>query len=307
MFKKITIYLSLVLLTSCQFNTSTSKINQVELLSNTTNIQSKDSSDWHSLLSSELQNYYADAKGKQGLDLLKALHNIVNQAEVLDYGDATSYLYTVVDYVQQGQIKGIREGYSNLIVQGDGPSGHKYKEIGDANGDGKKGDAINCEHTWPQSFFNKEGEMRTDMHHLFPTLSTPNSKRGSFPFGMASEGKVTYSTTSGSKLIGLADHSYVFEVSNIQKGNTARAFMYFYLRYYDKNIRSNDYISQSFFVSRLPVIDKWLLVDPVDQQEKNRNEAIFKRQKNRNPFIDIPNLSALIGIDQYLAIEKTFK
>ncbi|RYE21249.1 MAG: hypothetical protein EOP45_09840, partial [Sphingobacteriaceae bacterium] len=237
--KKFTIYLSLALLTSCQSDLGTTQFDQSVLIQNTATSQSKANDDWFEKLSPELQNYYAEAKGKQGLELVKALHNKINQAEVIDYGDATAYLYTVVDYVNQGNIKGIREAYSNIVVQGDGPSGHKYKEIGDANGDGKKGDAINCEHTWPQSFFNKEGAMRSDLHHLFPTLSTPNSKRGSFPFGLASEGKVTYSTSSGSKLISLSDSTSVFEPSNIQKGNTARAFLYFYLRYYDKSIRNS--------------------------------------------------------------------
>jgi endonuclease I len=306
MLKKLLISVTLLLL-SCESNISSSNFEQSNIIKDSFNASYKDNNDWYEKLSPNLKEYYAEAKGKQGEDLLNSLHKIVNQAEVIDYGNATSYLYTVVDNVQNGSKKGIREAYSNIIVEGDGPSGHKYKEIGDANGDGKKGDAINCEHTWPQSFFNKEGAMRSDLHHLFPTLSTPNSKRGSFGFGLASEGKVTYSTSSGSKLVLLSDSSYIFEPSNIQKGNSARALLYFYLRYYDKNIRSSEYNAKSFFIDRLPMFENWIQNDSVDQQEVFRNESIFKLQKNRNPFIDIPNLISIIGIKTFSDIEKSLK
>jgi deoxyribonuclease-1 len=253
------------------------------------------SGDWYQRLSPELQRYYAPAQGKQGQALFQTLHQIVNQAQVLDYGTATAYLYTVADRVQQGKTTFIRDAYSNLLIAGDGPSGHKYKEIGDANGDGKKGDAINCEHTWPQSFFDKQGAMRTDMHHLFPTLSTPNSQRGSHPFGIASEGKVTYATTSGSRLIQRPDRRYVFEPHTGQKGNSARALLYFFLRYHNQPIHQNDYPGADFFAHRLPLFQSWMQQDPIDTQEQQRHELIAQRQGNRNPFIDIPELVTLIG------------
>jgi deoxyribonuclease-1 len=304
MLKKIFTSISLLLLVSCQADISSSTFEQSVLVQNNINSSSKDSNNWYEKLSPNLKEYYSEANGKQGEELFKSLHKIINQAEVLDYENATSYLYTVVDNVTNGSKKGIRAAYSNIVVEGDGPSGHKYKEIGDANGDGKKGDAINCEHTWPQSFFNKEGAMRSDLHHLFPTLSTPNSKRGSYAFGLASEGKVTYSTSSGSKLISLSDHSYVFEPSNIQKGNSARALLYFYLRYYNKNIRSSEYNYKTFFINRLSMFENWTQLDSIDEQEKFRNDSVFKRQKNRNPFIDIPNLVSIIGTKTFIDIEN---
>ncbi|MFA6830241.1 MAG: endonuclease, partial [Bacilli bacterium] len=35
---------------------------------------------------------------------------------------------------------------------------------------------------------------------------------------------------------------------------------------------------------------KWSREDPVSQREIDRTNAIYKYQKNRNPFIDIPGL-----------------
>ena len=36
---------------------------------------------------------------------------------------------------------------------------------------------------------------------------------------------------------------------------------------------------------------KWHRNDPVSEKEINRNEAVYKHQNNRNPFIDYPQLA----------------
>lgn len=267
---------------------------------------SRQTADWYAALSPELQRYYAPAQGKQGRELFLALSQIVNQAEVLDYLDATAFLYTVAEHIQRGKTSYVRAVYSDILVAGDGPSGHKYKEDGDANGDGKKGDAINCEHTWPQSFFNKTGAMRTDLHHLYPTLSTPNSQRGSLPFGLASEGRISYSTASGSHLVSRPNRPPVFEPNRSQKGNTARALLYFYLRYHAQSIRNGEYQAQDFLLERLPQFQAWNQQDPVDLQEQSRNQLIAQRQGNRNPFVDIPGLLELIGLDTLRQLEAQY-
>ena len=48
----------------------------------------------------------------------------------------------------------------------------------------------------------------------------------------------------------------------------------------------------------MPINDKeeeflrrWNDLDPIDQEEVERNEAISKIQVSRNPFIDFPNLA----------------
>ncbi|CAL6032592.1 Extracellular_nuclease [Hexamita inflata] len=51
---------------------------------------------------------------------------------------------------------------------------------------------LNCEHTAPQSFFNKELPMRSDLHHLRPTWKIANSGRSSSPFNSINEMSVDY-------------------------------------------------------------------------------------------------------------------
>lgn len=60
---------------------------------------------------------------------------------------------------------------------------------------------FNTEHTFPQGFFNSNDPMRSDIHHLFPTINTANSDRGNKPFGTVTNGSASgggsfYNTTT---------------------------------------------------------------------------------------------------------------
>ncbi|PIQ28344.1 hypothetical protein COW36_04080 [bacterium (Candidatus Blackallbacteria) CG17_big_fil_post_rev_8_21_14_2_50_48_46] len=284
--------------------------------------------DWYSGLSPQLQQYYAAARGKTGLDLFKTLSQIIAQNHrAMGYQDAKSYMYAAVDQVAaplRNAPGGVMDHYSNVFVAGQGGNGNIYLENGDENRDGQARDFINCEHTWPQSFFNKVDPMVSDLHHMFPTLSKPNAMRSNYPFGMSTGRQVVYSTSGGSKLAVIdktgkmspaeitrimnlpyekqphdvinRNFDIVFEPMNAQKGNTARAMMYFYLRYYNQNIRAGAFDEKAFWDSKVPMFIEWAeKVDPIDAQEQHRHELAFQKQGNRNPFIDIPNLGSLIG------------
>lgn len=264
-------------------------------------------SHWYSRLDPALQTYYAPVKDLQGRAFVEGLSQLIDHAQSLGYGDATTFLYTEADRRQIGNVSQIHAAYSNVWITGDGPSGHKYKEEGDANRDGKNGDSINCEHTWPQGFFDKQEPMRSDMHHLVPTLITPNTRRSHYPLdNQPADGQLSYSTGSGSQLFKTSQSAtgYVFEPGNDQKGNSARAMLYFYLRYYRQNIRQNDY-RPDFFLPRLNTYRQWMLQDGVDAIEAERHEKIARKQGNRNPFIDIPELIDLIGIATLRQMENS--
>jgi endonuclease I len=285
--------------------------------------------DWYSSLSPQLQQYYAPARGKSGLELFKTLSQIISQNHrAMGYQDAKSYMYAAVDQVpapqRRGATAGVLDHYSYIFIAGQGGNGNIYLENGDENRDGLAKDFINCEHTWPQSFFNKVDPMVSDLHHMFPTLSKPNAMRSNYPFGMSTGRQVVYSTATGSKLavidktgkmapqeiVRIMNLPYeqqphdviknnfdiVFEPLNAQKGNTARAMMYFYLRYYNQNIRAGAFDQKTFWTSKVPMFIEWAeKVDPIDAQEQHRHELAFQKQGNRNPFIDIPNLASIIG------------
>lgn len=285
--------------------------------------------DWFAQLSPELQQYYAPARGKTGRDLLVALHQIISQGQATpQYQDSKSFLYASADNTVFNNRTGLFDNYSYVFIPGKGGDGNIYREAGDLNQDGLPNDFINAEHTWPQSFFGKQMPMVADMHHIFPTLSKPNAMRNNFPIGMA-EGTVVY-TSNGSKLSAFDktgrhtpaetvrlfnlpweqqphdvinnDFKVTFEPLDRQKGNSARALMYFYVRYYDQNIRQGGYNQEAYWNSKVPTYIAWAQADPVDELEAKRHQAAAQRQRNRNPFVDIPNLGNLIGAEALVNI-----
>ena len=136
---------------------------------------------------------------------------------------------------------------------------------------GANNNSFNCEHTFPQGFFNQSLPMRSDIHHLFSTDVTANSRRGNNPFGIVNSS--TWSV-GGSKA-----SSSTFEPRDAQKGRTARAMMYFVIRYQDY---SNHFSSQE------TILKQWHNLFPVDAAERTRNNDIEAVQNNRNPFVDYP-------------------
>ena len=217
--------------------------------------------------------------------LFRKLHSLTKEGQIgHGYRSARVYLYNTVD----SEKKKVYTLYSGLYFRG---SGTNFKESGDQNGDGYANDVVNCESIWPQSKFNKALPMRSDLHHLYPTLSIPNSRRGSFPFGVVENAE--YSTRLGSKYGGQE-----YEPADEAKGNVARAMLYFYTRYYNRKIDRKTNMG-SFFFSRLPLLIKWHRQDPPDARERRRNQKIFEFQKTRNPYIDHPEYVNRIGVEGF--------
>jgi endonuclease I len=145
---------------------------------------------------------------------------------------------------------------------------------------------VNIEHTWPQSRFNKRSSQdvqKTDLHHLYPTDSKANGKRGSHVFTEFSRSMNGLSNCKASS-VGRTENGTAFEPPDAQKGNVARALFYFAVRY---NMKIKEYEEIHL---RL-----WNVLDPVDEQEMLRNNVAEKYQGNRNPFIDDPQFADLIS------------
>lgn len=144
----------------------------------------------------------------------------------------------------------------------------------------------NCEHTWPQSRFtgkHPKGMQKADLHHLFPTDSKANSKRGNHPFAEVKGQPVSSECTASQS--GRIDYSSqgksgtYFQPPAFHRGNVARALFYFSVRYQIPIKASEEYY-----------LKKWHMEDPVDADEMERNDRIEGLQYNRNPFIDFPQL-----------------
>jgi endonuclease G, mitochondrial len=135
----------------------------------------------------------------------------------------------------------------------------------------------NCEHTVPQSWFQKKEPMRGDLHHLFACESRCNSFRGNHAYFDFPDQEATM------EACGKREEDQFEPISG--KGAVARATFYFLLRYpggIDLGISQMD-------SDRIDTLKRWHAGDPISDYECHRNQAIFEVQGNRNPFIDNPD------------------
>lgn len=206
--------------------------------------------------------YYANTQNKSNESLKQALTSIVSSGYVnLGYTGARDKMYADIDNVN-GKVTCVYTGRQASFTTRSGANSNSF----------------NCEHTWPQSLFNKNEPERADIHHLFPTDVTSNSRRSSYPFGVVSSA----SWSQGGSKQGVS----LFEPRNAQKGATARAMLYFTLRYTDYG---------NFIDNQEELLKNWHLDHLPTQAEKTRNEKIYGYQKNRNPFVDYPQFASRIN------------
>lgn len=161
----------------------------------------------------------------------------------------------------------------------------------------------NREHSFPKSWFNDGTPMYTDLFHLYPTDKYVNNQRNNYPYGeTSSQTSITY--LNGSKL-GISTFSgytgTVFEPIDEYKGDFARTYFYMVTAYEDKiSSWNSEHLDKDIKKNKtypglnnwsINLLLKWHRQDPVSTKETNRNNAVEKVQKNRNPFIDYPMLA----------------
>lgn len=182
--------------------------------------------------------------------------------------------------------------------------------------------AINREHTWPQSRGFKgdpaTGPAGTDLHHLIIADAYVNQKHhNNYPYAEVNSEDTSLTTASyveGNKNGKNTKYSNncVFEPADEYKGDIARMCFYMVARYnnlanvsgsistYEPYLTLNnsnyqtaaEYSSDSspIHLSYLEYLLKWHKEDPVSDFEIYRNDLIYKNfQNNRNPFIDFPS------------------
>jgi endonuclease I/chitodextrinase len=163
-----------------------------------------------------------------------------------------------------------------------------------------EGDCYNREHIIPQSVFNSNAPMVSDAHSITPTDGKVNGLRSAFPHGIVASASKT--TLNGSKLGSSRVSGYsgtVFEPIDEFKGDIARMYFYFATRY-QNTVSSysfdmfNNTSDQVFTTAFLNMLLTWHAQDPVNAREIARNNAIYTRQNNRNPYIDHPEYVQLI-------------
>lgn len=225
-------------------------------------------------------SYYLSADGKSTKELKSALHNIIDDHKALSYGDLWD-AFRKTDVSEDGKVWDM---YSNCTFTFGSDQCGNYSKICDC---------YNREHSFPKSWFNDDSPMVTDLFHLYPTDGKVNGYRSNYPFGECKNG-----TVYGTGRLGNSTYpgysSTVFEPADEYKGDFARTYFYMLTRYMDVcSSWSTPMMSGGNFSSwALNLLLEWNEKDPVSEKEIKRNNVIYTNyQKNRNPFIDYPELA----------------
>ena len=202
----------------------------------------------------------------------------------LSYNTARGKMYNYTDNFEN-RVTCVYSGYQETVV------------IDSASTDPGVVNNINCEHSIPQSWFDQAVRMRSDIHHLFPTVIQWNSDRGSDPFAEIPDaqtlkwirGNASQTTIPTANIEEYSeDTNTQFEPREDHKGNLARAAFYFYTMHQGQSFDAGKDVITA--LADLNTLYQWHLADPVDARERERNRRVAKSQGNFNPYIAFPDL-----------------
>ena len=251
--------------------------------------------------------FYTNANGKSDEALMTALEGIIYTHTQLGYNELWD-CYPTTDMGNDGYYIDM---YSTCKYN------HSSYHVGTAS---YVGQGLNREHSFPKSWFGGEVyPMYTDLMMIIPTDGYVNQRRSNYPYGVCNgSDAVTYVNEElGVTMLGkLGKSTYngytdkVFEPDDEYKGDFAR--IYFYMVTCYKSDVSNwpgcdqlDYLDnqyKAFSDWSMQMLMEWHRADPVSQKELIRNEGVYEKQGNRNPFVDHPELAEHIwGTKQHTA------
>ncbi len=234
--------------------------------------------------STNLATYYAPASGLTGSALQTALHNIIDDHVIIDYGTIDEVMQIIDESASNAAH--VRLLYSNATLP---------KTSNNISG------GWNREHVWPRSDgVGDEGADYSDIHHLFPAKDSVNSLRSNFPFDVSSG-----STTSDPFAPESTLDSNSWEPLDRDKGVVARALLYMMTRYDGSDALTTDLVLANATGpvgthGVLSTLLTWHKAHPPTDYERSRNNAIYsgvsvngimRAQGNRNPFIDFPQFA----------------
>ncbi len=219
--------------------------------------------------------------GEELINHLQANYSVTNAQS---YNAARDAMFEEIDG-PDGMISCVYTGYTI-----------SFTDRSDAQGS-QAPDDFNTEHVWPQSFFDSELPMRSDIHHLYPTRVDVNGARSNFPFAEIQDnqtdswwrtgdiGRTSIPTSNIDEYSELLNGTS-FEPREDLKGNIARSIFYFWTIYQNNPDVVNDGTNnEAFFEDMQHVLLQWHIQDPVDSTEVNRSIQIEEVQGNINPFI----------------------
>ncbi len=232
--------------------------------------------------STATDGYYSSLNGKSGLALKAAITDIVANASVVraqTYGD-------VWDILKEADVNPENEEEIWLL----------YSEHGRAKADQQSsGSPIgkwNREHVYPQSRggFKDGTPTSSDGKDIYMSTSASNLDHGHSDAHALRPADSSVNSSRSNKDYG---QEYGGPSGNVGSwhGDVARSLMYMACRYNGLAVVSGNPENTTVGeMGDLTYLLAWHVNDKPDDYEMNRNNVIYDWQKNRNPFIDMPEL-----------------
>lgn len=249
-------------------------------------------------------NYYDKADGKKKENLKAALRGIISKATVLDYGSGAGKTWTGFYTTDRFNGNQVRDRYSN---------GEFYFPASASASSASAVSGMNIEHSFPKSWWGgQSNQAYKDLFNLMPCEQRINSSKSNYAMGVVK----TVKTDNGCTKVGTGSaggkNVSLWEPADKWKGDFARNYFYMVTAY--SNLHWEGEGLNMLENNEWPTLQKWsyeLLLewsrqDPVDDIEKDRNEAVYGIQGNRNPFIDYPNLAEYVwgdSVDYAFSVE----
>lgn len=236
------------------------------------------------------EGYYSSLKGKKGAELKTAIHDIIKKANVLSYGSDYGHTWWGFWSTDRDESGRFIDRYSS------------ESEWVKSTSQGAAGAGMNIEHSFPKSWWGgAKNQAYKDLYNLMPCESRINSTKSNYPMGKVVSGDKGNGWTKVGKG---TDGKWYWEPAAPWKGDFARGYMYMATAYQDYNW-SGDQAPQILQQGAYPTLKEWAYTlyiqwakaDKPDAVEIKRNNDVAKIQKNRNPYVDFPNLMEYVWGD----------
>lgn len=224
--------------------------------------------------------YYDAINGKRGEALKTALATVLLNHTVHDYGSLWTF-------------------FRSTDVRDDGTIWDMYSDTRRTSTQG-----MNREHAFPKSWWGGDvNAAYTDINHLYPADASANTAKNNYALGVVGQATFNNGVSKVGRNVfpGYATDALVFEPDDAYKGDFARTYFYMVTCYQHLQWRYTYMVEQNTYPTLKPwaiqLLLAWHRQDPVSPKEIDRNEAVFRIQNNRNPFIDYPELAEYLWGD----------
>jgi endonuclease I len=265
--------------------------------------------------------YYDTVDDSSAANLRATLHEVIDDHTRYPYTSTATDTWDILEQADEdpNNASNILDVYKNA----------SYPKFGGGN------EFYQREHTWPSSYGfpndNSQNYPYSDCHHLMLCDGSYNATRGNKPYRTCS-GACTELPTDVNNGAGGGTGVYpgnsnwtegaftsgTWETWIGRRGDVARAMFYMDVRYEggthgvtgasepdliltdgeslidSSNTGSNESVA---YMGMLTVLLQWHSEDPVDDDERARNDVVFGYQLNRNPFVDHPEWVACLYND----------